>query len=101
MGGRVRLTARHHSQPKELSLPDHLVTTLWEQPWFCPIDPLPIAELTETSARESRPARVGLSPLTRSVTVILERHLLSLSNRDFAARTHAAASELFENRVMG
>jgi hypothetical protein len=92
MGGRVRLTDRHHSQPKELSLSDHLVTTLWEQPWFCPIDPLPIAELTETSAREYRPARVGLSPLTRSVTVILERHLLSLSNRDFAARTHAPSA---------
>jgi hypothetical protein len=93
MGGRVRLTDRHLSQPKELSLPDHLETTLWEQPWYCPIDPLPVAELTETSARESRPARVGFSPLTRSVTIILERHLLSLSNRDFAARAHTAGAK--------
>ena len=56
--GRVRLSERHLSEPKELSLPDHIETTLWEQPWFCPIDPLPIAELTETSAREIQ-ARPG------------------------------------------
>jgi len=30
MGGRVRLSARHRSEPKELSLSDHFVTTLWE-----------------------------------------------------------------------
>ena len=35
---------------------------------------------------------MGLSPLTRIVTN-LERHLLSLSNRDFAARAHPARTD--------
>lgn len=43
---------------------------------------------------------MGLSPLTRIVTN-LERHLLSLSNRDFAARTHATGADLFEDAVVG
>ena len=41
---------------------------------------------------------MGLAPLTRIVTN-LERHLLSLSNRDFAARPHAALAERAENAV--
>ena len=43
---------------------------------------------------------MGLSPLTRSVTVILERHLLSLSNRDFAARAHTTLTDFSEDPVM-
>ena len=43
---------------------------------------------------------MGLSPLTRIVTN-LERHLLSLSNRDFAARAHPAFAEELEDFVMG
>lgn len=34
------------------------------------------------------------------MTVILERHLLSLSNRDFAARAHAAGTESFDDLVV-
>ncbi len=43
---------------------------------------------------------MGLSPLTRIVTN-LERHLLSLSNRDFAARSHPALANGLENLVVG
>ena len=43
---------------------------------------------------------MGLSPLTRIVTN-LERHLLSLSNRDFAARTHPALADLLQDLVVG
>ena len=41
---------------------------------------------------------MGLAPLTRIVTN-LERHLLSLSNRDFAARTHPARTNTGENLI--
>ena len=43
---------------------------------------------------------MGLSPLTRIVTN-LERHLLSLSNRDFAAHTHATRADLLQDLVVG
>jgi len=43
---------------------------------------------------------VGLSPLTKIVTNP-ERHLLSLSNRDFAAHTHPAFADGFEDLVVG
>ena len=41
---------------------------------------------------------MGLSPLTRIVTN-LERHLLSLSNRDFAAHSHPALTDGFHDDV--